>query len=180
MAELVAGFPKDFAYFYASDGAVISKLSQIYSPYIGNEVGGFVYYKAMDIHTFQSVIDGLPPSLEVGQTKLTKASNIDLGGGNRFHNGPSTILFQRIDERDGQKFGFFKVVTMGNVFLPVGGDPSYTNYQYTFHVALDGPFQGLLIDGDLQETVTTRLSKVDKSVLTQRQLSVRMRPPSAH
>ena len=175
VSDIVPNFPKDFSYNYLSDGGVISKLVQIYGPYLGNEVGQFVYYKAMDIHTIQSVIDSIPSTLQVGQIKQSSAIEIDLGNGDKFHNGPTTILFQRIDVVDGVKMGFFKVVTVGNIFIPKKRNQSFTNYQYTFHVALEGKYQGLLVDGDLQETIVAPNSDTGKPVLIQRQLSVKLR-----
>jgi hypothetical protein len=63
---------------------------------------------------------------------------------------------------------------MGNIFMPKQGDQAFTNYQYTLRVPLEGKYQGLLVDGELQETITAPNSKTSKTVLIQRQHSVKM------
>lgn len=171
LPDVIPGFPPDFSYDYEADAkAIKTALPQAYGPYLGNRLGQFVYYKALDIHTFQAKIDRLPDTLRPEGLVQTKAMNVDLPDG-IFHNAGDMILDERIVMFRGLRCAYFKGVTMGNKYSLKDrrGPKIYTNYQYTFYVPLEGPKAGLLLRGDMQETVTVP----PKSVL-QRQLSMEM------
>lgn len=173
LAELIPKFPDHFSYEYQSDSQAISITGKAYAPYMANPIGSFVYYKALDVHTIQSVIDNIPNTLKPGELLEKSAKDIKLPAG-VFHNASTAILYQRIVPCQAVRCAFFKVVTMGNNFsMPgeTGGTQKlYTNYQYTFYVPLEGPKTGLLLRGELMETVT-----VPPKMIIQRQLSMELK-----
>lgn len=165
LSGLIPGFPSDFSYDYGSDSQAIRVAGQAYAPFTKDAIGSFVYYKALDIHTIPSVIENIPGTLEPGGFTEKKAAAIELPNGT-FHNAPASMLYQRVEVIDGVRCAWFKVVTMGNDFtMPT--ETLYTNYQYTFAVPLEGPKAGLLLRGELQETVLR-----PPGIIIQRQLSM--------
>lgn len=170
LTHVITKFPAHFSYSYKSDGQAIREvIAAAYAPFRASDIGTFVYYKAMDIHTFQSVIDALPSTLSLGQILRKPGMEIPLPDG-IFHNGPATIHYAGNQKIDSRRCAYFKVVTMGNDYhLARNGEDIFTNYQYSFYVPLEGRYQGLLYRGDLQETVVK-----PPSYLLQRQLSMRL------
>lgn len=173
ISKLVPSFPANFSYQYSTDAqAVTSVVGKAYSPYMSSPVGLFVYYKALDVHTIQGVIDNIPANMKPGDFIQKSPKDIPIHGGT-FHNAEMAIHYQKIENFEGIRCAYFKVTTMGNKYSyeNENGKVSdiYTNYQYTFYVPLEGKFQGLLLRGDLQETVTTPDGSID-----QRQFSMKL------
>lgn len=172
LKEIVPRFPAGFSYAYKRDSEAIRTTQKFYAPYLTNQTGAFVYFKSLDIHTFQAMIDTIPSTLQAGQSLQKPTLTIPILGG-LFYNAESIMHFQRIEEIDGIPCAYFKVVTMGNRYTYKGAGKeirNITNYQYSFHVALSGPFQGLLYRGELQETAFDTTD----SIIVQRQLSMRL------
>ena len=167
LTTLIPGYPESLTYTCKTDESdFLPALLKTYQPYMKYPQGAFLYYKLMDVHTFgPSVAHLTPQQLETFQIK--KSTDMALAGG-IFHNHSPITLFQRVDTINGGKQAYFKIMTMGNYYQMPNGRLD-TNYQYTFHVSLDGPYTGLLFDGELQEHVFAHNAKE----IVSRQLSIR-------
>lgn len=171
LEKIIPNFPANFGYVYKNDPAAIGTTAEIYKPYMKNEVGQFVYYKELDVHTIQGVIDNIPSTLKVGEIFQKPGQEIKLPQG-VFYNAATTILYSGIETIDNIRCGYFKVITMGNSFpFEAAGKLQilFTSYQYGFYVPLEGALTGLLYRGELQETVTVP----GKSII-QRQFSMKL------
>lgn len=171
LEKIIPNFPANFGYVYKNDPEAIGITAEIYKPYMKDEVGQFVYFKELDVHTIQGVIDNIPKTLKVGEIIQKPGQEIKLPQG-VFHNADTTILYSGIETIDNIRCGYFKVVTMGNSFpFEAAGKLQilFTNYQYGFYVPLEGALTGLLYRGELQETVT-----VPGRSIIQRQFSMKL------
>jgi hypothetical protein len=168
VAKLIPGFPETITYTCAlNEGDFLAAILKAYQPYMSNPLGVFLYYKMMDVHTFGPTVANLnPQSLET--MKIAPSKDMELANG-KFHNHSPITLFQRIDTINGSPQAYFKIMTMGNYYQTIGNGRIDTNYQYTFHVSMDGPYKGLLFDGELQEHVFAHNAKA----IISRQLSIR-------
>ena len=167
LSSAIPGFPADFGYEYDSDGKVVNHTATFFQPYLSSDAGVFVYYKTMDIHTFQSIIDSISGAQKPGDIVIKTGKDIPLAMG-IFKNANSVLNYHRVETVDRVRCAVFKVATLGNEFQVKGaGDTLQTDYQLTMFVPLEGEYQGLLLRGDLQEYV---LQKPDTFVL--RQLSM--------
>ncbi len=171
--ELIPSLPKTFSYAYESDGQAVQTIAKDFAPFMSDRMGQQLYFKMLDIHTFQATIDGLP-SETVGTVAIGKSRDIQLAQG-LFHNHKPVRLFQRIDQRDGQPFAYYKIMTAGN-YYNFDKQPLDTTYQYTFRVPLSGSTQGIVDSGELQELVFVHHDDRDP-VLIQRQLSLELQTP---
>lgn len=171
--SLIPGFPKPFAYEFAVDeGRIVEELHRYFEPYLENPVGLFLYYKLLDVHTFQGTMDHLPPEAP-GHVGIGASRDIPLKDG-VFHNHAPVRLLQRIDRLGGTRQAFYKVMTLGNHYAPTMlPKPMDTNYRFTFHVPVEGPNRGIIYDGDLQEEITLRHAPI----IIQRQLSITLQTP---
>lgn len=174
VSSYIPSFPREFAYPYDSDQKAVTEVQRHYKPYLGSEVGNFLYYKALDVHTIQSAIDNIPSTMKPGDYLLRPAAAIPLKDG-VFNNAAHSISYQRIDLIDGVRCAFFKVMNAGNSYQAKGNAPILTDYQYTFYVPLEGQYQGLLLRGELQETITVQDEK--NPVFMVRQLSMQLERP---
>ncbi len=151
LSSLMQGFPETLSYRY-TDEDFTEELNQAFSAYMGNQLGIFLYYKLMDVHSFQSVIDSIPAGEAIGDIVISPSEDIEVEHG-MFHNHNPVRLYNRIDFLNGVKHAYFKVQTMGNVFrVPEQKMEMHTNYQMTFHVPLEGESRGLLSQGEQQES----------------------------
>ncbi|MFA5161448.1 MAG: hypothetical protein WC421_04300 [Elusimicrobiales bacterium] len=167
LPELIAGYPQTLAYTCRLDeGDFTSAILKAYQTYMGNPIGLFLYYKLMDVHTFGPTVARLEPQ-SLGFMQIRPSRDIPLKDG-VFHNRNPVMLFQRVDTINGAPQAYFKVMTMGNYYKTANSSMD-TNYQYTFHVSLDGPRKGLLFGGELQEHIFAH----DSKKIISRQLSIR-------
>ena len=168
VTKLIPGFPETITYTCALDESdFLAAILKAYQPYMSNPLGSFLYYKLMDVHSFGTTVAKLAPqSLETMQIRPSKDMALAHG---TFHNHSPIKLFQRIDTINGSPQAYFKIMTMGNYYQTPDTGRMDTNYQYTFHVSMDGPYKGLLFDGELQENVFAHKSKG----IISRQLSMR-------
>lgn|GEM_PF-2315182 len=167
LSSAIPGFPPDFGYEYDSDGKIVNGTAGFFQPFLSSEAGAFVYYKTMDIHTFQSIIDTISDIQKPGEISVRPAKDIQLGFG-VFRNAASIRTYDRIETVEGIRCAVFKVATLGNEFrAEKQAEPLRTDYQLTMFVPLEGRYRGLLLRGDLQEYV---FQKQDTVVL--RQLSM--------
>lgn len=175
LSSAIPGFPPDFGYVYESDAKIVNRTAGFFQPFLSSEAGVFVYYKTMDIHSFQSIIDTLSPDQKPGEIAVRPAKEIPLGFG-VFKNASSIRSYDRIETMDGVRCAVFKVATPGNRFQKAkSGDSMRTDYQLTMFVPLEGEYRGLLLRGDLQETV---LEKRDTYIL--RQLSMTLQTKDSY
>lgn len=173
ITELIPNFPKHFRYTYTTDSqAVRTELLKGMAPYLKNQVAWTLYYKLLDIHTFQSTIDSIPVTLKPGQVHQGETTHINLAGQIFVNNAP-TINYEKRFNNQGTKFAYFKDATMGNSFEAMNGSKFRTNYTHSFSVSLDGHHQGLLEYGELQETVFGELAGETEPYFLQRQLSMK-------
>jgi hypothetical protein len=170
LSSAIPGFPSDFGYEYDSDGKIVNRTGAFFAPYLSSEAGTFVFYKTMDIHTFQSIIDDISSAQRPGDIVIKPPKKIPLDFG-VFRNGSSVQTYDRVDIVDGIRCAVFKVATPGNTFKDKNSKaPIRTDYQLTMFVPLEGEYRGLLLRGDLQESI---FEKRDSYVL--RQLSMTLR-----
>jgi len=166
-AKLVPGLPEKITYTCKLDETdFLPAILKVYQPYMKDPLGMFLYYKLMDVHTFGPTVARLSPR-ELETFEIRPSTDLALSGGT-FHNHSPVSLFQRVDTIDGARQAYFKIMTMGN-YYQMPDSRLDTNYQYTFHVSLDAPCAGLLLDGDLQEHVFAHKAKE----IISRQLSIR-------
>jgi hypothetical protein len=175
LSSAIPSFPPDFGYEYDSDGKIVNQTAAFFAPFLSSEAGAFVYYKTMDIHTFQSIIDNITSDRKPGDVVLKPGRDIPLAMGT-FKNAASVSSFDRIETVGGVRCGVFKVATPGNTFQDEkSGDSLGTDYQLTLYVALEGEYRGLLLRGDLQEAI---VRKPDAYIL--RQLSMTLQTKNWH
>lgn len=173
ITDLIPNFPANFRYTYSTDSqAVRTELLKGMAPYLKNQVAWTLYYKLLDIHTFQSTIDSIPNTLQPGQVHQGKTTQINLGGQIFVNNAP-TINYEKSFNTHGKEFAYFKDATVGNSFEASNGSKFRTHYTHSFSVSLDGRYQGLLEYGELQETVFGELTGETEPYFLQRQLSMK-------
>lgn len=153
LSSAIPGFPPDFGYEYDSDAKIVNRTAGFFQPFLSSEAGVFVYYKTMDIHSFQSIIDTISDAQRAGEIAMRPAKDIPLGFG-VFKNAASIRSYDRIETVEGIRCAVFKVATLGNEFRKEkSGGSLRTDYQLTMYVPLEGEYRGLLLRGDLQEYV---------------------------
>lgn len=173
ISSFIPDFPKDFHYEFETGSAAVRSLQEYFKPWMQSSVGSFLYYKMLDVHTFQPTIDSLPRALSLGQISVSSTTDIPLEHGT-FRNRQPATHFQRVEKIDGQQCALLKTVTVGNSYM-MSDRTLDTDYQYTYAVALDGPHAGLLWKGELHETVIGNAS--GGPFFVDRQLSMKLRPP---
>ncbi len=172
LSSLIHSFPDTLSYSY-TDEYFTEELNKAFSEYMGNPLGIFLYYKLMDVHSFQSVIDSIPAGESIGDIVISPSEDIEVEHG-IFHNHNPVRLYNRIDFLNGAKHAYFKVQTMGNIFrVPEQKTEMHTNYQMTFHVPLEGESRGLLSEGEQQESAFVIRSEEPVTSI-QRQYSLKL------
>jgi hypothetical protein len=147
--KVAPGFPEEFSYTCKlNESDFVQAILKTDKPYMTGELGVLIYQKLTDVHTFGVSIGGL--KTEIPETFQVKASTDVTIKTGVFHNNSPVSLFEGIETVNGERLGYFKVMTMGNTYkLP--DRLNLTDYQYAFHIGMDGPYKGMLIDGNLQE-----------------------------
>jgi hypothetical protein len=170
LSSMIPDFPDGLSYRYPGED-FIGPLSQVCSPYLAHPLGIFLHYKLVDVHSFQSVIDGIAAGESPGAIVITPAEDIEVEHG-VFHNHDPVRLYHRVDILRGVKHAYFKMQTMGNVFrVPQQRMDMHTNYQMTFHVPLEGEAAGLVSSGEQQELAYV-VKEGEPITAVQRQLSL--------
>ena len=173
ISALIPGFPETFSYSYNVDeGKVVEQLQTYFKGYLSSPFGSFLYYKLLDLHTFQGTAEHLPPE-SLGRVSTGESRDIPLQDG-VFHNHGPVRLLQRIDMVDGLRQAYYKIMTLGNYYKLSKLDGSMdTNYRYTFYVPVEGALKGIVSEGELQEEVVLR----GKPIVIERQLSLHLQTP---
>ncbi|MDD2715015.1 MAG: hypothetical protein PHW04_03855 [Candidatus Wallbacteria bacterium] len=176
LTTLIKNFPKVFSYTYEVEAAknrVISDFAKFCAPYMNCSVGNFFYFKTLDIHTFESVIERMAGSLEPEKFRKIESSNPKISGGSFFNNSPA-VTYNRTETMNGVPCAVFKYSTVGNRYVSEQfGVNLITDYGANIYVALEGKLAGMLIFGELHETVTGL--NQGKPAYVVRMLTMRMR-----
>ena len=181
LPPLIPGYQTDFSYTYKDDTDAMSRLQDIFSSIRSTNVGSFLFFKDQDIHQMQQSAEQIPEGLLPGPTSFTEPHDVP-GLGGDFKAAASQLIYQGVQDLEGQRAGYFKVISLGNQFT-TSTMTTFTNFFFTMYVALDGPKQGLLLDGEGQETATVLQPTPAGSasggftplVALQRQFSIRLK-----
>lgn len=176
LTKLAANIPPSFAYSYKDDADALSNLQKTFDSIRGSETGSFLFFKMQDVHQMQGSTQKIPEGMTPGQTHFSPGHETS-GLGGKFISAPEQLLYQGTEVFDGIRSGYFKSISLGHQFS-IQKIKTYTNFSYSLHVALEGPYKGLLLFGEGQETATV-LEENEKgdykpAALLQRQFSIRL------
>lgn len=185
--------PSTITYSYETDAKALSELSTIFAKQYGidpklaenlaeqiqNDKGAsFLYLKMEDVHQMQASVEKIPEGMLPGQASFTDRHNED-GLGGKFIAAPSQLVYEKVVTLNGVRCAYLKSASLGHEFIQeAAGRKTFTNFTFSFHIALEGPHKGLMILGEGQETATvfskTDSGAVQEQAILQRQFSIRM------